>query len=115
MPVKKGYVFILYSIVILEKMWFDVWLPFISSKKNKQKQQPDSPQRLQNSNGSTGGTSNRSVTTTPGPIPEPPSPPGGNKNRDLKREAQDAINAILPPKEWTEDDQVWRQLVDENK
>lgn len=115
MPVKKGYVFILYSIVILEENVVWCVASFYFFEKNKQKQQPDSPQRLQNSNGSTGGTSNRSVTTTPGPIPEPPSPPGGNKNRDLKREAQDAINAILPPKEWTEDDQVWRQLVDENK
>lgn len=72
--------------------------------------QADSP-RLQNIIGTPGGITARSVTT-PAPVPEPPSPPIGSKSRnDVKREAQDAINAILPPKEWVEDDQVWRQLV----
>lgn len=49
------------------------------------------------------------------PLPPPPSPPGGRKgseNRtELRKEAQDAINLILPPKEWTEEGQTWRQLV----
>jgi hypothetical protein len=69
------------------------------------------------STGPLGGNTSRSITaTSPGPVPDPPSPPGGNKSRDvIRREAQDAINAILPPKEWTEDDQIWRQLVLKNK
>jgi dynein light intermediate chain len=71
------------------------------------------PQLQPASTGLTGGNTSRSIiATTPGPVPDPPSPPGGNKSRDaIRREAQDAINAILPPKEWTEDDQIWRQLV----
>ena len=50
-------------------------------------------------------------------IPSPPSPPGGSRNKanenrsELRKEAQDAINFILPPKEWNEDGQTWRQLV----
>lgn len=68
--------------------------------------------QLQTASGPTGGSTSRSFTTNSGPVPDPPSPPGGGKNRDIiRREAQDAINAILPPKEWTEDDQIWRQLV----
>ncbi|EFX81696.1 hypothetical protein DAPPUDRAFT_242072 [Daphnia pulex] len=71
------------------------------------------PQLQPASTGPAGGNTSRSIiATTPGPVPDPPSPPGGNKSRDaIRREAQDAINAILPPKEWTEDDQIWRQLV----
>lgn len=30
---------------------------------------------------------------------------------DAKKEADEILNAILPPREWLEDDQLWRQYV----
>ena len=64
---------------------------------------------------SAGSGGRRLPAAAAAPLPSPPSPPGGRRggeNRtELRKEAQDAINLILPPKEWTEDGQTWRQLV----
>jgi len=50
----------------------------------------------------------------PAPLPEAPSPPSGGgsiSKSEQRRETEDAINCILPPKEWTEDGETWRQQV----
>ena len=70
------------------------------------------------------GSSGSALGPRPGSLPPPPTPPGSNDNNnatnrsrtgdsrtDIRREAQDAINSILPPREWREGDQVWRQQV----
>ena len=73
--------------------------------------QPESPRLLKSL--STGSSSRNGPG--PAPLPEPPSPPTGNSGiaskNDLRRETEDAINCILPPKEWTEDGETWRQQV----
>ncbi|XP_072836399.1 axonemal dynein light intermediate polypeptide 1 [Pogona vitticeps] len=55
------------------------------------------------------------VPTTPpalgGPVPTPkgkaPAPP----SVDSSKQAEEILNAILPPREWTEDNQLWVQQV----
>jgi len=55
--------------------------------------------------------------TTPG-FPQAPNIPGlsgpGNVCQDAgmsKKETEEILNAILPPKEWEEDGKLWRQMV----
>ena len=95
--------------------------PILNFKSSVVLIQQDSPRSLQKSQsvGSGGGSSSGRTTTVngtpspigPGAVPEPPSPPGNKSRAEQKKEAQDAINSILPPKEWNEDGQTWRQLV----
>ncbi|KAK3924079.1 33 kDa inner dynein arm light chain, axonemal [Frankliniella fusca] len=44
------------------------------------------------------------TTTTPSPKP-------GTSAADLRKETDEILNSILPPKEWEEDGQLWRQQV----
>nr|CAD7453510.1 unnamed protein product [Timema tahoe] len=47
--------------------------------------------------------------------PRPPGPPARPKSEaltaDARRETEEILNSILPPKEWEEENQLWRQQV----
>ncbi|XP_051721068.1 axonemal dynein light intermediate polypeptide 1 [Ctenopharyngodon idella] len=45
-----------------------------------------------------------------GPVPPPPKPKSPSAD-DSKQQTEDILNAILPPKEWMEDNQLWVQPV----
>ncbi|XP_074832461.1 axonemal dynein light intermediate polypeptide 1 [Carettochelys insculpta] len=46
-----------------------------------------------------------------GPVPPPPKPKATPTSVDPTKQAEEILNAILPPREWVEDNQLWIQQV----
>ncbi|KAG6928348.1 dynein axonemal light intermediate chain 1 [Chelydra serpentina] len=46
-----------------------------------------------------------------GPVPPPPKPKVTPTSVDPTKQAEEILNAILPPREWVEDNQLWIQQV----
>ncbi|XP_058246770.1 axonemal dynein light intermediate polypeptide 1 isoform X2 [Hemibagrus wyckioides] len=49
-------------------------------------------------------------STTTGPVPPPPKPKSPSSDA-VNQQAEEILNAILPPREWTENNQLWVQRV----
>ncbi|XP_063167777.1 axonemal dynein light intermediate polypeptide 1 [Candoia aspera] len=50
------------------------------------------------------------LTTPPGPV-SPPKGKAPSPSVDPSKQAEEILNAILPPREWTEENQLWVQQV----
>ncbi|KAG1948117.1 axonemal dynein light intermediate polypeptide 1 [Pimephales promelas] len=46
-----------------------------------------------------------------GPVPPPPKPKSPSADASSKQQTEEVLNAILPPNEWMEDNQLWVQPV----
>ncbi|XP_034252986.1 33 kDa inner dynein arm light chain, axonemal [Thrips palmi] len=51
------------------------------------------------------------IKVQPGISASATAPKPGTSAADLRKETDEILNSILPPKEWTEDNQLWRQQV----
>ncbi|XP_077058770.1 axonemal dynein light intermediate polypeptide 1-like [Siphateles boraxobius] len=51
------------------------------------------------------------MVETDGPVPPPPKPKKSPSEDASQQQTQEILNAILPPKEWVEDNQLWVQPV----